>query len=145
MRPNICILQRGRCLLFQIVCPRPTNPGPVNAERDDLPPEWDVTRILDSRVTARGRTQYLIRWEEYGAQADRWTNENDIFADDLIQEYKAHQDRLPQRQVPRQRIARPRTGRRNHPDPAINPPDPVINDVVLRRSSRPRRIRTRDH
>lgn len=57
---------------------------PVNAERDDLPPEWDVTRILDSRFTTRGRTQCLIRWEGYGAQADRWINEEDIFADDVI-------------------------------------------------------------
>ena len=133
--------------------PRPTNPRPVNAKRDDLPPEWDVTRILDSRVTARGRTQYLIRWEGYEAQADRWINEEDIFADDLIQEYKAHQDQLPERQIPRRRLARgsTRPSRRNpdpasdRPNPAINPPDPMTNNVVLRRSNRPRRIRTRDH
>ena len=67
-----------------------------------------------------------------------------------------HQGRLPQQQVPQRqiprRIARPRAGRRHPPkrainpaNPAINQPDPVINDVVLRRSSRPRRIRTRDH
>lgn len=112
-----------------------------------------MTRILDSRVTARGRTQFLIRWEGYEAQADRWINEEDIFADDLIREYKAHQDRLPERQVPRRRLARgsTRSSRRtpsepavNQPDSAINPPGPV-NNVVLRRSNRPRRIRTRDY
>ena len=76
--------------------PRPDNPEAVNTERDDLPEEWEVERILDKRVIKRGRgfsTQYLLRWKGYGSYEDRWTRADDVFADDLIAEYEDHASR----------------------------------------------------
>ncbi len=41
---------------------RLTYPGPVSTERDDIPNDkWEVTRVIDKRVTGRGKTQYLMR------------------------------------------------------------------------------------
>ena len=89
--------------------PRPDNPEAIHTERDDLPAEWEVERILDKRVLKRGRgfsTQYLIRWKGYGSHEDRWTKADDIFADDLINEYEEHADRGVGRVVRRGRNKR---------------------------------------
>jgi len=80
----------------------PTNPDPVNADRDDLDePEWEVSRILDQRQIRRRRAgvilQYLVRWEGYGAHEDSWIKASDVFADDLVREYEAHRAVAPLR------------------------------------------------
>ena len=89
--------------------PRPDNPEAIHTERDDLPAEWEVERILDKRVLKRGRgfsTQYLIRWKGYGSHEDRWTKADDIFADDVITEYKKYTARGVGRVVRRGRNKR---------------------------------------
>ncbi len=86
---------------------RPTHPGPVSTERDDIPnDEWEVTRVIDKRVTGRGKTQYLMRWQGHEAHYDRWRNEEDIFAEELIKEYEEHRGTIPERPTRRQRAAR---------------------------------------
>ena len=107
----------------------------MNADRPDLPQEWEVTRILDSRITARGRQQYLLRWEGYGAQADRWTNVEDINADELIEEYEAHRAQIPVRVTRRQEA----TQRRNERTARARNQTVRSNDSQPRR--RPRRPR----
>ena len=79
---------------------RPTDPEAVNAERDDEEPEWEVERILDKREIKRGRgysTEYLVRWKGWGNEHDRWVNQKDLFAEDLIRQYEEHQADIPAR------------------------------------------------
>lgn len=135
--------------------PRPTDPEPVSTERNDLPREWDVTRVMNKRETGRGQTQYLVRWEGYGSHRDQWVNERDIFADELIQEYEAHRAGLPE--PPTSRRRKPRSDATNEaaagePQTPTNQPrrrgrprkNPIINDAdqpTRRRPGRPRKPR----
>ncbi len=128
--------------------PRPTNPDAVNAEREDLPKEWEVTRVLDSRITGWGRQQYLLRWEGYGSHHDRWTNVEDMTADELIEEYEAHRGQIPERMTRRQRAAqrgppqaqgasRQRPGRPRRVPQVLN--DPEVQP--RRQRGRPRKVK----
>ena len=86
--------------------PRPDKPGPILADRDDAPPEWELDRILDKRVVPRGRgvsTEYLLRWQGWGSEWDRWTNVKDMNADELIAEYEQHAAQRPVRRRGRSR------------------------------------------
>lgn len=84
---------------------RPTNPGAVETERDDLGEEWELDRLLDKRVIRKGKglaTEYLVRWKGWGTEWDRWLNTKNIFAESLIQEYEANRTTAP---VPKGRQA----------------------------------------
>ena len=75
------------------------SPGPVEDEfeRTQPPPgpveddTWEVERIVAKRKTGRGRgtrTQYLVRWQGFGAEEDNWVDEKDINAPDLVKAYE---------------------------------------------------------
>ena len=86
--------------------PRPAKPGPILADRDDTPPEWELDRILDKRVVPRGRgvsTEYLLRWQGWGSEWDRWINVKNMNADELIAEYEQHAAQKPVRKRGRPR------------------------------------------
>ena len=94
--------------------------------RDSGANDGAVTRILDSRTTGRGREQYLVRYDGWGAQDDRWVNKEDLFAEDLVSEYEAHRATIPQHG---RRPGRPR----KQPAPSTPP------DALRRRPGRPRK------
>ena len=76
--------------------PRPDYPESVHVDGDtDHLKSWKLERILDKRMVKRGRSrtpcvEYLIRWEGYGPEEDRWYNE--ILLDnakELIKDYES--------------------------------------------------------
>ena len=86
--------------------PRPAKPGPVLTDRDDMPPEWELDRILDKRLVPRGRrvsTEYLLRWQGWGSEWDRWINVKNMNADELIAEYEQYITQKPVRKRGRPR------------------------------------------
>jgi hypothetical protein len=54
----------------------------------DDSPEWEVERILKQQEFGRWKKkQYLIRWKGYSLAHDSWVNQEDMHADDLLQEF----------------------------------------------------------
>jgi hypothetical protein len=48
--------------------------------------EWEIEHILDRRP--RGRSfQYLVRWKNYGQEADMWLAGSEVDGSDALQEY----------------------------------------------------------
>ena len=79
--------------------PRPDHPPAVTVDADGE--RWDIERLLNKRITRRGRggkgicTEYLIRWKGYGAEWDAWVNVKNMVAPALIEEYEQHAGRTP--------------------------------------------------
>jgi len=54
----------------------------------DDSPEWEVEKILKQQEFGRWKKkQYLIRWKGYSLAHDSWVNQEDMHADDLVQEF----------------------------------------------------------
>ena len=127
--------------------PRPDHPPAVTVDADGE--RWDIERLLNRRITRRGRggkgicTEYLIRWKGYGAEWDAWVNVKNMVAPDLIEEYERHAGRrlpadrsaspvpseapsapLQEDAPPRRRPGRPRKNPTNTPLPADADPAP---------------------
>ena len=72
--------------------PRPDNPPAVLV--DGQVPEWEIDRLLNYRVTPKGRgtsKEYLIRWKGWGPEWDSWTNVKHMEnAQELIDDYQRH-------------------------------------------------------
>jgi hypothetical protein len=64
---------------------RHPNPPP-DLEIVDGEPEYEVEAILDSR-RHYNRLQFLVSWKGYGREENSWTNEEDVHAPDLVQEF----------------------------------------------------------
>lgn len=60
------------------------HPPPVIPEDN----QYLVEALLDKRITGRGQTEYLVRWQGYGPEWDLWRPASDIEAS-LIQAYEA--------------------------------------------------------
>lgn len=71
-------------------------PGPVAVEEDG-PGEnkFEVETILaertDRRGRGRGRRQWLVRWKGWGAEHDSWVNQSEVFAPELVREFRERQ------------------------------------------------------
>jgi len=69
---------------------RPVPDQPDAVDDNNL---YEVERLLDKRVTRRGRgfsTQYLVRWRGYGPEFDQWYRVQDLEGcNELIEEYEA--------------------------------------------------------
>jgi len=48
--------------------------------------EWEIEHILDRRPCGRG-FQYLVRWKNYGPEADMWLAGSEVDGSDALQEY----------------------------------------------------------
>jgi hypothetical protein len=82
------------------------HPPPIVPEDD----QYLVEALLDKRITARGRTEYLVRWQGYGPEWDTWTAAADI-EEGLIHDYEAthHAQQPPARRSTRKASRRYRT------------------------------------
>ena len=78
------------------VLERHTPPPPPPIIRDGVP-EYEVERILDSRVFC-GRLEYLVSWKGYGAADDQWVPAGDVSgARRLVAEFYKRNPEAPQR------------------------------------------------
>ena len=50
--------------------------------------EYVVESILNSRTNSRNQEEYLIRWKGFGSDQDSWVGEEDVKAQDLINDFK---------------------------------------------------------
>lgn len=82
---------------------RPTSPGPVETERDNLDPEYELERMLDKRIIRKGKGQaikYLVRQQGQqgqGTNYDRYLNARNISAEELIKVYEDRRTLVPVR------------------------------------------------
>jgi hypothetical protein len=51
--------------------------------------EWEISAIVDEAVDG-GETFFLVRWRGLPPGSDSWVNERDLFADDLLREWRVH-------------------------------------------------------
>jgi hypothetical protein len=67
--------------------PNFTRPAPELIDGEE---EYSMEKILDSRqFSRRRRLQYLVKWEGYPELDNMWVNQDDMFAEDKIWEFKA--------------------------------------------------------
>ncbi|KAG0169032.1 hypothetical protein DFQ30_004025, partial [Apophysomyces sp. BC1015] len=60
-------------------------------EEDDE--EYEVERLLDHRASVKRENtiEYLIKWKNYDETWNTWENEQNVFSDELIEDYWSHQ------------------------------------------------------
>jgi hypothetical protein len=51
--------------------------------------EWEISAIVDEAVDS-GETFFLVRWRGLPPGSDSWVREADLFADDLLREWRVH-------------------------------------------------------
>jgi hypothetical protein len=51
--------------------------------------EWEISAIVDEAVDS-GETFFLVRWRGLPPGSDSWVKESDLFADDLLREWRVH-------------------------------------------------------
>ncbi|KAI0992711.1 hypothetical protein K3495_g15474 [Podosphaera aphanis] len=75
--------------------PRPKEPGPVYVEGDtDNNKSYEVSQILDKRVTPSVCIKYLIQWKGYGPEHDMWYYESRLGnCKELVKEYENLQNK----------------------------------------------------
>ena len=58
--------------------------------------EYEVERILDSRMSGRQGLQYLVKWKGYGNEENSWEPERNLAnAQDLLQHYHRDHPQAP--------------------------------------------------
>jgi hypothetical protein len=90
--------------VFSVVLLRPHKEDPIPERHNPPPPppivkdgipEYEVERVLDSRLF-RGRLEYLIRWKGYGAEEDQWRPAKDVSgARRLVMEFHKQNPEAP--------------------------------------------------
>lgn len=70
--------------------PHPEHPGTVFVEGDtDQWKSYELDRVLDHRMTKKGRIQYLVRWKGYGPEFDTWMSKDQLEnATDIVADYE---------------------------------------------------------
>ncbi len=69
----------------------PTEPPAIR------PTEYKIERIIARREKASGDIEYLVRWKGYGAKDDWWQRPHQMNAEEIIQDYEANRQQLPER------------------------------------------------
>ena len=63
-----------------------TTPRQIVEENDE---EYLVEKVIEKRLTAKGKIEYLIKWEGYDEEDNTWEPKENLRCEDLIQEYEA--------------------------------------------------------
>ena len=73
--------------------PAPEDPFPGRQQPALLPPvvvegeeEYEVEEILNARYFRR-RLQYLVKWQGYGNEDNKWVSANDVHAPEALQAF----------------------------------------------------------
>ena len=94
--------------------------------------EYEVERILDSRVQGRNRrVQYLVKWMGYPDSDNQWLDADQLTADDAIRDFK---ERRPNAVT---HIKRTRTGNPLIDFPMSSPTPSTIENVIRSDASSP--------
>jgi len=54
----------------------------------DYKEEYEIEMIMDLRVSEEGRKEYLVKWLSYGENHNCWVAEDDMFAEEKIDEHR---------------------------------------------------------
>jgi hypothetical protein len=92
---------------------RPLPPTEPISFDDDGVERWEVEKIVDKRVTRRGRSsrpvvEYRIRWKGFSVDRDMWVKDSDIDAPEAIATYEQAQDVQPTPVEPKRKRGRPK-------------------------------------
>ena len=75
--------------------PQPTNPEPILADGEE--PEYEVERVLDSRMHYR-KLQYLVQWKGYGPENNSWEPADNLAnCPELVNEFHQSNPSAPRR------------------------------------------------
>jgi hypothetical protein len=83
--------------VFHIDLLTPYHETPIHGANYQRPPpdlvegeeEYEVETVLASQRFGRGKKlQYLVKWKGYPDSDNQWINKEDVFADDVIREFK---------------------------------------------------------
>ena len=89
--------------------------------------EYEVERVLDSRVQGRNRKiQYLVKWVGYPDSDNQWVNADQMMADDAIREFK---ERHPNAVT---HIRQVKTGNNLIDFPLMSSPTPSTIENIIR-------------
>ena len=55
---------------------------------DETEEEFEIERVLDER-RIHGRTQFLVRWVDYGPEDDSWVDANELHAPEKLADFNA--------------------------------------------------------
>ena len=47
-----------------------------------------MEKVIEKRITAKGKIEYLIKWEGYDETENTWEPKENLGCEDLIQEYE---------------------------------------------------------
>ena len=64
-------------------CQQPTPPPPVVVDGEE---EYEVEEILNSRYFRR-RLQYLVKWQGYDHEHNKWVSATDVHAPDALRSF----------------------------------------------------------
>jgi hypothetical protein len=89
------------------------DPEPLAID-DDGVGRWEIEKIVDKRITRRGRggreiTEYRVRWAGFGPDRDWWLPEDQLEdAKEAVADYEAEQQEIPIPAQPSRKRGRPR-------------------------------------
>ncbi len=102
--------------------PNQEQPLPPPPDLIDGEEHYEIEKVLDSRERkVRGRTgepwrwttDYFVKWKGYGPESNTWVRENDMDADELIDDYLAeHVDMVSGKKEDWEYHTDPRTGKK---------------------------------
>lgn len=77
----------------------------ISFQFDDLPTadkeleaEYEVEKVVDSRITAEGKREYFIKWKGYNDYDNSW--ESDVDCPELIREFEEERVRRKASGIP---------------------------------------------
>ena len=93
---------------------------------------YEVERVIEKRVSEKGKISYLIKWKDYGNEHNAWYDIGDLAKSmELVEEYEARTAARPKERT------RAKTGTDKTSAPQARSQEPTSQALVLRKATTP--------